>query len=142
MATKRVLNDTAGVKTYVDQEVQPGAYYTIGVMEELRWIEEANTVGTLLRTDLDSCDAKMNDGTSDYTVPSEGLDFLRAMDAGCIRAVLVDDSNKSVDKKYMKYNNNSKKIEYVDPLNEVALDYDGEILYDYDFNLITIDEDI
>lgn len=134
MATKRVKNDTAGLKVYVDQEVQPGAYYTIGVMEEERWIEEVNTVGTTLRTDLDSGDAKINDGTSDFSVPSEGLDFLRAMDAGCIRGVLVDDANKNVGATLGMGKNG--KIEYLDWADMILLDENGNILYDENFNVL------
>jgi len=134
MATKRVKNNTAGTKTYVDQDVDAGAYYTIGILEEHRWIEEASTVGTTLRTDLDSGDAKMNDGVSDFNVPSEGLDFLRSIDAGCVRGVLVDDSNKNVGATLGMGTNG--KIEYLDWADMILLDENGNLLYDENFNVL------
>ncbi len=134
MAIKRVKNDTGATKTYVDQEVGAGSYYTIDILEEHRWIEESNTVGTTLRTDLDSGDAKMNDGTSDFTVPSEGLDFLRSMDAGCARGVLIDDSNKNQGATLGL--GASGKIEYLDWESLLLLDEDGNLLYDENFNVL------
>jgi len=134
MATKRIKNDTGSTETFVDQDVDAGQYYTIGVLEERRWIAEANEVGTNLRTKLDSGDAKMNDGTTDFTVPSEGLDFLRSIDAGCIRGVLIDDSNKNQGAALGLGKND--KIEYLDWESMLLLDEDGNLLYDENFNVL------
>ena len=137
MATKRIKNDTGSLKTYVGQEISAGQYYTINIIEEYRWMEEAATTGTQLRVDIDSGDAKVNDGISDFTVTSEGLNFLLSIDAGCIKEIVVDSTNRSRDKKYIKYNEPTNKMIYTDVINEIALDDEGNILYDYDFNVIS-----
>lgn len=141
MSIKKIKNNTEVLKTYVGQEIAAGQYYTLSEFEVPRWILEASTSGSPLETDIASGDALVNDGTTDFTNPSEGLDYLKSMDAGCIRAVLIDDSNKSADKQYMKYKPASNRIVYVNPFNEMAVDYDGDILVDVDGEIIIIDEE-
>jgi hypothetical protein len=141
MVIKKIKNNTGGLKTYVGQEILAGEYYTISPFELPRWILEASTTGSSLEVDIASGAALVNDGTSDFLVPAEGLEYLQALDAGCIRTVIVDDSNKSADKQYMKYNPDTNKVVYVNPFNEIAVDYAGDLLVDADGEIITIDEE-
>jgi hypothetical protein len=69
---KRIKNNTQASKTYSGQEIQSGQYYTIQTLEEQRFSSDLTLIA-----DLISSAALMNDGSNDFTNPSEGIEFLQ-----------------------------------------------------------------
>jgi len=131
----KIKNNTGSLVNWVGQDIAPGQYYQIEFNEESEWMDNV-----ALETLILSGDAVVNNGTSDITNGTDGLDYLRAMDAGCVRSVIIDDSSKG-DKKYMKYDSMTNTIKYVNPMVEMAFDADGDLCCDDDFNAVTIEED-
>jgi len=131
----KIKNNTGSLQNWVGQDITSGQYYQIEPSEEQEWQDNA-----ILDTAILAGDAIVNNGISDITNSADGLDYLKAVDAGCIRSVFIDDSSKG-DKKYMKYDIVADVIKYVNPMSEMAFDADGELCCDDEFNAITIEED-
>ncbi len=73
MVVKRIKNNTNAERYFAGQGILPDAYYTIDPEEDPWFIQNL----TLEQDILDGY-AVMNDGTSDFTNPFRGVDFLNA----------------------------------------------------------------
>lgn len=72
---KRFKNNKVAADVWVGQEIQPGAYYEIQVLELHRWQNDSKVL-----TDVGSGDGVMNDGTADITGVAEAVNFLKDVD--------------------------------------------------------------
>lgn len=111
---KKIKNNTVSAKNYRGQEIAPAAYYEIDWHNERLFANDS-----VLQADVTSGDAIMNNGTSDITNATNGLAFLKAVNADCIAAKEVDNSSIG-DGKHLSYDLTNDKLVYVDSYSAMS----------------------
>jgi len=114
--SKFIKNDSGTTKTYLGSQLINQEILKLEYDWVFKWSEEARNPSSTIYSDILSGAIKVSEDNFVTTMSAaDGLVFIQAIDAGCIRQVLVDDTAKA-DNKFLKYNATSKKIEYADAI--------------------------
>lgn len=86
---KRIKNNTETEKTWAGQSVQPGAYYQIQGVEEIRWANDDEVM-----TSITAGEIIVNDGIDDIPDVNDGIDWIKNQTPPLVR--LADGENQAL----------------------------------------------